>query len=216
MKSFTKWISTAAFLVAALVGGQAQAATYYSEGDSGTVDGSKGQSLILTLVGGDGLRSFVSLFGNVALKGTYTISLFKDGANAIGQRGEAGDEIYATYSNGKVVAGKGNFALYSKEDLANKKPAYANSVTTFTDEDAGLDAFFLAAASIGSVKYDEVFTITPDAKSSISFYVAALSSKSASVAVVPEPETYALMAVGLLGLGLARRRKSQGNTLVAA
>ena len=215
MKSFTKWISTAAFLVAALVGGQAQAQSYY-QGDTGTVDGSKGQSLIVTLFGGDGPYSFVSLFGNVALKGTYTISLFKDGANAIGQRGEAGDEIYATYSNGKVVAAKGNFALYSKEDLANKKPAYANSVTTVTDEDAGLDAFFLAAASIGSVKYDEVFTITPDAKSSISFYVAALSNKSASVAVVPEPETYALMAVGLLGLGLARRRKSQGNTLVAA
>ena len=60
MKTLMKWISAAA-LVTALFGGQAQAATYYSQGDTGVVDGSKGQSLIVTLFGGDGLRSFVNL-----------------------------------------------------------------------------------------------------------------------------------------------------------
>ena len=202
MKSFTKWISTAAFLVAALVGGQAQAQSYY-QGDTGTVDGSKGQSLIVTLFGGDGLRSLVNLVGDVALSGTYTISMFKDGGNANSQR-----YAYATYSNGKVIDREGNFKL--------PKTAYDNQVSTLTDKAKGVDIFTLFASSPASVKYDEIFTITPDSTTSIYFKVASLASKSTTVAVVPEPETYALMAVGLLGLGLARRRKSQGNTLVAA
>ena len=203
MKTLMKWISAAA-LVTALFGGQAQAATYYSKGDTGLVDGSKGQSLIVTLFGGDGLRSFVNLLGGISLNGTYTISMFKDGGNANSQR-----SAYATYSNGKVIDREGNFKL--------KTTAYNNQVTTFTDKSAGVDIFNLVANTIASVKYDETFTITPDATSSLSFYVAGLSSKSASVvAVVPEPETYALMAVGLLGLGLARRRKSQAAVAVAA
>lgn len=203
MKSFMKWISTAALLVAALVGGQAQAQSYY-EGDSGIVDGSKGQSLIVKLFGGDGLKSLANILGMISLDATYTISMYKDGGNANSQR-----YAYATYSNGKVIDREGNFKL--------PNTAYNNQVTTFTDKSAGVDIFSLVTSSRASVKYDEIFTITPDASSSISFYVAALSGNSASVvSVVPEPETYALMAVGLLGLGLARRRKSQGNTLVAA
>ena len=197
-----KWISAAAF-VTALFGGQAQAATYYSKGDTGLVDGSKGQSLIVTLFGGDGLRSFVNLLGDISLNGTYTISMFKDGGNANSQR-----SAYATYSNGKVIARSGNFKL--------PNTAYDNQVTTLTDKSHGIDIFTLFASTPAKVKYDEIFTITPDSKTSINFLVASLASKSTTVAVVPEPETYALMAVGLLGLGLARRRKSQGNTLVAA
>ena len=203
MKSFTKWISTAALLVAALVGGQAQAQSYY-QGDYGVVDGSKGQSLVISLFGGDGLKSLANILGMISLDSTYTISMYKDGGNANSQR-----SAYATYSNGKVIAREGNFKLKNND-------AYQNQVTTKTDKDFGLDIFSIHALTRASVAYDEIFTITPDASSGFSFYVKALNPDSTSVAVVPEPETYALMAVGLLGLGLARRRKSQGNTLVAA
>lgn len=203
MKTLMKWISAAA-LVTALFGGQAQAETYYSKGGTGVVDGSKGESLIVTLFGGDGLRSFVNLLGSISLNGTYTISMFKDGGNEKSQR-----SAYATYTDGKVIDRVGNFKLPTT--------AYNNQVTTFTDKNAGVDIFNLVANTIASVKYDEVFTITPDSNSQFSFLVAGLASNSTTVAVVPEPETYALMAVGLLGLGLTRRRrKTQAAVAVAA
>ena len=204
MKSFMKWISTAALLVAALVGSQVQAKTYTDI----TVDGSKGQSLILTLLGNDGLESIVSLLAT-SVDATYSVKLEKYVGTALGLPTVQRTAI-RTYSNGNVV-GKGDSSKYRgsfKLDI----PGYYNQVSS--PSAGGIDSLVIDARTIARAQNNEVFTITPEEGSLLTFNY--ITGQSFSVAVVPEPETYALMAVGLLGLGLARRRKSQGNTLVAA
>jgi hypothetical protein len=66
-----------------------------------------------------------------------------------------------------------------------------------------LKASSVKGSDIGSI------TLTPTAGSSIvvdSTYFSS-SMKNFTVAVVPEPETYALLVLGLIGLGVARQRK---------
>ncbi len=48
------------------------------------------------------------------------------------------------------------------------------------------------------------FSLSPTVKGLVSLNV---TKSLGSVAVVPEPETYALLALGLVGLGVARQRK---------
>ena len=204
MKSFTKWISTAAFLVAALIGSQVQAKTYAGI----TVDGNKGQSLVLTLIGNDGLESIVSLLAT-SVDATYTVKLEKYVGTLLGSPTVQRTAI-RTYSNGNVV-GKGDSTKY-RGNFKLDIPGYYNQVSS--PSEAGIDSLIISARTIARAQNDEVFTITPKEGSLLTFNN--ITGQSFNVAVVPEPETYALMAVGLLGLGLARRRKSQGNTLVAA
>ena len=203
MKTLMKWISAAA-LVTALFGGQAQAKTYSDI----TIDGSKGESLILTLLGNDGLESIVSLWA-WSVDATYSVKLEKYVGTILGTPTVQRTAI-RTYSNGSVV-GKGDPAKY-RGNFKLDIPGYYNQVSS--PSVGGEDSLLINARTIARAQNNEVFTITPEAGSTLTF--SRISGESFNVAVVPEPETYALMAVGLLGLGLARRRKSQAAVAVAA
>ena len=156
-------LGTALFSAAAL--GSAHAATV-------TVDGSKGQSLLVTLS---------SSFKNSVLSFTGTLL-----------SGAFGDWEIATDSLGKTLvktnAAKGTLSVQLKQS--------------------------------GSA--EGVFTFTPVGGSVVKFdnFSSTKGSSSFQVAVVPEPETYALLALGLLGLGVANRRKvgqkAQPTALAAA
>ena len=130
MKSFTKWISTAAFLVAALIGSQVQAKTYADI----TVDGNKGQSLVLTLIGNDGLESIVSLLAT-SVDATYTVKLEKYVGTLLGSPTVQRTAI-RTYSNGNVV-GKGDSTKY-RGNFKLDIPGYYNQVSS--PSEAGIDS----------------------------------------------------------------------------
>ena len=70
----------------------------------------------------------------------------------------------------------------------------------------------LLHVSASSSKFSDIgiITLAPQSGSTVTVDTAlfSLGSKNFQVAAVPEPETYALMGLGVLGLMLVRRRKS--------
>lgn len=151
-------LGVALFSAAAL--GSAHAATV-------TVDGSKGQSLLVTL--SSSFKDSVLRFTGTLLSGAF------------------GDWEIATDSLGKTLV---------------KTNATKGTLSVELNQSGTAEGLFTFTPHSGSVvKFDNF---------------SSKGSSSYQVAVVPEPETYALLALGVTGLVLSRRRKSANALATAA
>jgi hypothetical protein len=93
----------------------------------------------------------------------------------------------------------------------------ATGPALWTSSPASTTPVIPSSGTVNGVVYDNLFTVTPSTTLGVgtytlSFYGAGgrnvVGTVTSTISPVPEPETYSLIGVGLVGMLLARRRKT--------
>lgn len=121
--------------------------------------------------------------------------------------GDAGQSLVLTLLGGAkksvldlVASVSGSFSMLLSGDVDSLKYKFLDKKTK---------TLLQITAKSGKGSDIGIITLIPTVGSSITIDSAYISAGTTnySVAAVPEPETYALLALGLVGLGVARQRK---------
>ncbi len=147
-----------------------------------------GESIVLTITGDSGGASANGVFGALALSGS-------------------GSATYASGSQAQISSFGGGL-LWSMSAVGTQNTVFnqiAGVGAQLGDWTSPLATATFTAASVGTVAIGWDNDGTPGA---LNFFgIAVGDAGTASVTIVPEPTTAALMGLGLLGLALAGRRK---------
>lgn len=113
---------------------------------------------------------------------------------------------FSLSSLGDVTGGLVNFLFFQSNDVNFNSVAITGSGFSGIDTDSA-DGFSFAGLSAGN--YDLAVSGYIDRNQLMGGYTGAISSTAAVAAPVPEPETYAMLMLGLAGVGFAARRRNK-------
>lgn len=107
---------------------------------------------------------------------------------------------------GNVAGGFVDFLVFQWNDVNLSSVTVSNAGYSKSDNNAA-DGFSFSGLSAGS--YDLAVSGYLDRGQLLGGYTGAISSSATVAAPVPEPETYAMLMLGLAGVGFAARRRNK-------